>query len=151
MRAQTMSQKLGFVDPDKKTPLHDEIQQWVHKNFPEVLKGIGAKYDGYTYEVTWEYPLTTRGYHDAKASIIGYIDLRATRRGQDGKWDNTFYIEVKTTIPSVGELLRQLTFYSLNTGLKDCYKKYMIVVCPDDKHKELIENQGYSFYKYDPS
>lgn len=51
-------------------------------------------------------------------------------------------IEVKTKIPSLGELFRQLNTY------REYEKGDFLVVCPDDSEKETINNQGFMFYKF---
>lgn len=52
--------------------------------------------------------------------------------------------EVKTTIPSLGELIRQVNMYkAYQTGR-------FIVISPDDKFVEPLKSQGIDFYKYDP-
>ena len=57
------------------------------------------------------------------------------------------YIEIKTEIPSLGELIRQLRAYKTYIP-----NGYYIVVCPDDTHKEILEEQNFYFYKYqDPT
>ncbi len=60
-----------------------------------------------------------------------------------GRHSEEFYFEVKTSIPSLGELLRQINMY----------RKYKpgtyFVVCPDDRFKDMLFEQGVRFIKYD--
>lgn len=60
----------------------------------------------------------------------------------DGKLTHSLYIEVKTKINSLGELFRQLNMY------KEYVVGDYVVVCPDETEKEIIQNQGFKFYKY---
>lgn len=126
----------------------------------------------------WEYTVTNRscnprtGYKSSK-SVIGFIDMRVdfhytrlfvdglyTKReeishrlrwGQSGKknyyepdkLEKVMLIEVKTKIPSLGELFRQLNTY------KEYVSGDYIVVCPDDSNRDIIEEQGFRFFKYE--
>lgn len=71
---------------------------------------------------------------------IGWIQLEKDEFGRPLK--HSVYIEVKTKIPSLGELFRQLNTY------KEFLTGSFLVVCPDDSEKEVIRSQGFSFYKY---
>ncbi|TSJ44981.1 hypothetical protein [Fluviicola chungangensis] len=110
------------------------------------------------------------GYQSSK-NIIGFVDMRVeiectklTVNGIDFEneevydnieWIQTekdeyrqplkydIYIEVKTKIPSLGELFRQLNTY------KEFVKGSFLVICPDDSEKEVIVSQGFNFYKYE--
>ncbi|MEX0609709.1 MAG: hypothetical protein WD016_03130 [Balneolaceae bacterium] len=112
------------------------------------------------------------GYQSNK-SVIGFIDMKVefsyTQLCMLGlneneeleeflTWGQTEYdednsreilsrnllIEVKTKIPSLGELFRQLNTY------REYEKGDFLVVCPDDSEIETIKNQGFLFYKYEP-
>ena len=54
----------------------------------------------------------------------------------DGYNVYSVYLEIKTKIPSLGELFRQLKMYQVYI------KGDFVVVCPDDKERKLIEDQG---------
>ena len=111
------------------------------------------------------------GYKSAKG-IIGFLDMMITFSFtrldvagvdfynasiyEEPKWMQTefeeysssqknthkLYIEVKTKIPSLGELFRQLNTY------REYEQGDYLVVCPDDTHRETIINQGFKFFKY---
>ena len=51
-------------------------------------------------------------------------------------------IEIKTAIPSLGELVRQIRMYQTYLKVK------FIIVCPDDRFAEPLRSQGIHFYKY---
>ena len=93
--------------------------------------------------------------------IVGFVDMAVTfqlprlnlnieleENGWNSKWnigyatDNRINFEVKTEIPSLGELIRQLNMY------KSYGAKNIFVVAPDDSHKELLQEQGIGFIKY---
>jgi len=107
----------------------------------------------------WEVPITTG--RDNKY-IVGFIDLAVRYSITEPYamqeinynpgppvWRNSvsyesLFFEVKTTIPSLGELIRQIRMYQQYTDGK------FIVVCPDDRFKEQLTNQGIGFVKYAP-
>jgi hypothetical protein len=81
---------------------HDEIVMWLDANVQDVLvavyEGIG---EYYVKKKIWEYPLEQRG------KIRGYLDLWVHNNA-----DLVFMFEVKSYMPSIGALLRQLQYYS---------------------------------------
>lgn len=106
----------------------------------------------------WESPVYSVGYKDSKY-IIGFIDIAVTylkpylwlsldsyRKGSPPKveWleSNQAFFEVKTEIPSMGELVRQIRMY------QEYVKGKWFVVSPDDKFKDQLASQGISFIKY---
>jgi len=62
-------------------------------------------------------------------------------------------VEVKTSIPVLGELLRQLSAYKEFIRLtENPLGDIFIVVAPSEQHERIIIEQGYRFYKYnDPT
>lgn len=114
------------------------------------------------YEVlfpAWEAPVPYQ--NGSFVTIVGYIDIKVHLKGRfyDRNSLNsdrmepytTVFIEVKTEIPSLGELIRQMRayqFYQDHQGISTSY----IIVSPDDSHKKILVEQGFYFYKYkDPS
>lgn len=123
------------------------------------------------YTVTNQSINQRTGYQSPK-NVIGFIDMKVTfiytrltvcgvdfnRKQIIGKlaWAQTenldyhafdlcsinLLIEVKTKIPSLGELFRQLNTY------KEYEKGDYLVVCPDDSNMETIIKQGFKFYKF---
>lgn len=71
-----------------------------------------------------------------------------------------FFFEVKTTIPSYGELMRQINHYRTHTtydiekrdksGSRHVYERCWpwFVVSPDARFKDAIESQGIHFWKW---
>lgn len=53
-------------------------------------------------------------------------------------------VEVKSELPTVGELMRQLNLYRQSCG-------QVIVVAPDDRYSALLAEQGILFVKYEPA
>ena len=108
----------------------------------------------------WEFPVTVK--NKGKTSyVVGFVDFKV-KFGFDcltlplwqypnevRDWDvvsqreGDFLFEVKTKIPSCGELLRQISLYrEFIRGGNFC------VVSPDDQFREIIESQDISFLKY---
>lgn len=154
IKAKTMMQKSGFVDSDKKSPEHDKIQKWIYNNPEKVLDTIPIL-KGKNFKILnkkWEYTLLDKSYLNRDSyPIAGYIDLAFYLEAsspivQNNSTETSVYVEIKTSIPSLGELIRQLRFYEnyleLDKGIR------ILVVCPDDSDQQILEEQGFWFYKY---
>lgn len=148
-KAKTLIERHGFVDPDRKSSKHDEIQLWVYENIVEVLRSFTSANRSFEiYSKQLEYPIiqVTPNYKN----IIGFIDLRVEGRSfacdHAGKVKDemrfTASIEIKTEIPSCGELLRQLNFYKRFETNSSTW----IVVSPDDRFEQTLKEQGIYLY-----
>lgn len=133
-KAKTLIERLGFKDPDRRASKHDEIQLWVYQNIAIVINTIWpqSKLELLHFVVELEHPITDRNY------VLGFVDLYVQSHG--------IAIEVKTEIPNVGELLRQINFYRNYFG-----GPRWIVVSPDDRYKDVLKAQGIHFYKFQPN
>jgi len=113
----------------------------------------------------WEEPITTaRNYSEGNKYVVGFIDF--TVRCQIPSLDlrgfseynlhdswrpewkittsrRTFRFEVKTEIPSLGEVIRQINMYREY----DSDAKYYLV-SPDDKHVDVLKKERIGFVKY---
>jgi hypothetical protein len=110
----------------------------------------------------WELPITRPG----STFIVGYLDLLAVvqipvryrykrdgwRANPDDCWveesgdaDLHVCFEVKPTIPSAGEMLRQLNTYKSALVPQLDGRMVMGVFSPDTRFKEIIEDQGFFF------
>jgi hypothetical protein len=134
-KTKTIMERHGFRDPDRMKPTHDEIQLWAYKNFCFIVKRILPQYnecDITSHDLKLEFAVTDRQF------VVGFIDIYCNIL--------KIAIEVKTEIPSVGELLRQIHFY----------KEYMkwniwIVVSPDERAASIMMEQGINFFRYEPT
>jgi hypothetical protein len=155
----TMIEKTGFVDPDKKTPKHDKIQRWVYENPEKIIEELGILKNN-PYKVVrkiWEHVLFAESHNSRNtSSIVGYIDLLIEIESENSIPNINyrsqgllvpFYFEIKTSIPSLGDLIRQLRFYQYYLGFNRDYP--FVIVCSDDSHKKILNDQGYYFYKYE--
>lgn len=154
VKAKTHLEKLGFSDSDKKESKHDLIQKWVEENIKTIISDTFMSKNPHPYEilnVSWEYPII---YNNGNYKmLVGYIDIVARIKGNfyfnDSKeYENAekyAFIEIKTAIPSLGELIRQMRAYQSYNNEKSTF---YIIVSPDDRHIETLNSQGFYFYKY---
>jgi hypothetical protein len=120
-------------------------------------------------KLIWEWPVKTDGkfmvgFVDLYAEVRqprlalagytyveGYAGAEGYRRAADpgqlravvsDHWDlKRVYFEVKATMPSAGELIRQIRMY------QEYVQGQWVVVSPDDRHRGILESQGIEFYK----
>jgi len=157
IKAKTHLEKLGFSETDKKDSKHDVIQKWTYENIEKVISETIMCENPHPYEIIsnkWEHQIMhENGYY---RMIVGYIDIMAQIQGKFYLNDTKEYefinkkvfIEVKTQIPSLGELIRQMRAYQ---AYGDRFTSYLIV-SPDDRHTKVLNEQGFWFYKYkDPN
>ncbi len=111
---------------------------------------------------TWERPVTTGRDNNY---VVGFIDLQVvTIHGvrlnvaadldyegvfkADPEWrettdTETWNLEVKSSIPSLGELIRQISFYRQYVEAA-----HWVVVCPDTRFREPLMSQGILLVQY---
>ncbi len=104
------------------------------------------------YSTVWEHPIMTgRDFIVGFVDLIAYFDVPCLKIEQ-GKWGTgftreTWAFEVKGTIESVGELIRQIRLYqSYNLDLRQRFAKW-VVVSPDTRFQSVLEGQGIAFLK----
>ena len=150
IKAKTLLEKMGFVDEDKKTPAHDKIQMWTYQNAKTIIEDLFAKGE-WTFQILsneWEYEVFAHSYNSKY--IVGFVDVAVKFEKDNDKreWDDErprVFFEVKTKIPSIGELIRQLKVYKTHLSHK---KQAFVVVSPDDSCADILKQQGFFFYKY---
>lgn len=114
----------------------------------------------------WEQPIISKGYKSKY--VVGFVDLfvkidiavglyshwtkmpySETPEGLPywSKVDDrlTYCFEIKSSIPSLGEVIRQIRMYQEYQNGK------YIIVCPDDRFSDSLRAQGVGFLKYDPT
>lgn len=151
-------QRFLFDDADLTTPQHDQIMLWFDANARRLLAPwipVERAADPTFRLVTeWEVPLFTHngyalGFLDMKVEAstrIPMVDGGPLRHGRDW-WSGRFYIEAKSTIPSLGELVRQLNLYQQYVGL---YPGQFIIVSPDVRYAAKLRDLGFGFIEYVP-
>jgi hypothetical protein len=89
--------------------------------------------------------LTGYTYADGCTGLAGYRhapDPRTLRAVVSDHWPPMpVYFEVKATLPSAGELLRQIRMY------QEYVQGEWVVVSPDDRHRRILASQGIQFYQ----
>lgn len=157
IKPNTQLEKLGFSDTDKKDSKHDIIQTWTYDNIEKIIAESVMHNNPHPYKITtkkWEHQVMH--INGDYRMIVGYIDILVRIQGKfyfndTKKYEDTsrnVFIEVKTQVPSLGELIRQMRAYQVYEGLQT----YYLIVSPDDRHKKILVEQGFCFYKYkDPN
>lgn len=140
-KAQTLVQKLGFMDDDLKSSEHDNILIWVNENILKIVNSIfTTEFKPQILDLQWEHAIISGKF------TVGFIDI-CVRLENDFK----IYFEAKTKIPSAGELIRQINFYK-NNGASDFrdgnVSAWHIVVSPDTKYRDLLVSQNIGFLEY---
>lgn len=146
-QARSLIERLGFKDPDRDDPTHDEIQQWVHNNIELVLKSLseGEKTFDVWYNIL-EHPIVQ--YVQNYQNVVGFVDLYAAGYVIDMRNETKkhfeVYIEIKSKIASCGDLIRQINFYrNFKPG-----RAVWVIVCPDDRFEDVLRRQHIYFYRY---
>jgi hypothetical protein len=131
VKAKTIIERFGFLDYDRKKFSHDEIQIWAYRNFRGIVKNVFPLIhidQTKPLDLKLEYPVASNNY------IIGFVDIFCK--------EYNIGVEVKTEIPVLGDLIRQIQFY----------RKYVtgswIIVSPDDRSSSILKEQGIYFFKY---
>ena len=137
-KATTLTERMGFKDPDLTTPEHDKIILWLY-NKNNILTMIKKIYKSPTildedkiYDIKSEYPVVSN-YNNF---IIGFIDVVIFTS------EDNFYVEVKPKITSFGETLRQINTYRKYLG----FQNYIIITTKTD-FKEYFEKNGILIYE----
>jgi len=154
LKLKTHLEKLGFSETDKKNPTHDKIQTWVYENIETVIRETVMKKNEHPWKITknkWEHEVICK--NGSYKTVVGFIDIMAEIHGvfdYDPKSviqsynRKPVFIEIKTEIPVLGELIRQMRAYQTYEGFYNVY----IIVSPDDRHEKILNEQGFYFYKY---
>jgi len=136
MKALTLIERYGFQDPDRRLPAHDQIQLWVYTNFHVLLRELFPTWPVTEFtrcDLRLEYPIIQRvNYHE---HVVGFVDIYCQR------FD--IAVEVKTGIPSIGDLIRQIQFY------RQFFDRKWIVVSPDAGFRRILDDHGIMFYRSD--
>lgn len=110
-QAKTLLEYMGFKDEDHKSVTHDKIQSFLLEtsNLKEIIRcdEILAKYV--------EVPLSNKFHY------YGFLDMVVITN------NITFCIEIKTTPPSTGQLLREIHYYEdvIDRLLNESFKRFV--------------------------
>ncbi len=149
-QAKTLIERHGFLDTDRRTPMHDEIQLWAYANLKEI---IPVK-EGYQIEILkkgLDHPISFLTNNDSNRVVVGFVDLRAEGYLNEVISDGTrrvkylrLAIEIKSRIDSCGDLIRQINFYRKYTDESTTW----FVISPDDRYRRILWEHGIYFLKY---
>lgn len=157
IKAKTHLQKLGFSERDKKNSNHDVIQKWAYQNIEKIISETVMSKNPKPYKIVankWEHQVMHENGNFRM--IVGFIDILVRVQGEFyfsslkeyDYYTKDVFVEIKTQIPNLGELIRQMRAYQTYS---DNITEY-IIISPDDRHKDILEEQGFIFYKYnDPN
>ena len=165
---------LNVNDSDLKTPKHDDLCIWVNNNIKEILyKRLSEKYkvvydgrfehyflnDKDSFKLDWEEPLKA----PSNGFIVGVPDFRYSICSENSKMFIGGYIEVKPSIKSIRETMRQLKLYysyiknykqcsrylnglfdikEIEYSHRPCFGTDIILVTNTQEFKEIFEEQG---------
>jgi hypothetical protein len=148
-KAQTLIERVGFLDPDRVNSKHDEIQLWVYDNLPRVLSAFStAGNQVWVQTKKLEFPLLQ--VEKNFTNIVGFIDLVATgyvTHNNEVIKSYSAALEIKTVIPCIGDLVRQINFYRRHQTTSFVW----LVVSPDDRFRKILLEQDIYFFKYPSS
>jgi hypothetical protein len=157
-------ERLAFSDADLKKPKHDEIVLWLNDLFIH-----------HKYSTILEAPLLER-WSNHQIKTIGFVDIvgyntkkEKYNMGTDTDSGKNIYgecdainsvmaIEVKSEIKSIGEVLRQLQFYSrfgielFGGDIISVGRRCNLTLCApyedDSQIANIIKSQGFDFISY---
>jgi len=130
--------------------LNDELAK--HSRKPISQNELPQRRPPRVLSTIWEHPVMSGKY------IVGFVDMlieyatdELVFSGKDFSWytamsshNTTICVEVKSSIPSLGELIRQIRMYQqYQNGI-------YVVVSPDARYADALRSQGIEFYHYNP-
>lgn len=148
----------------------DNKDNMIPKEYHEYYEYI--KENGYKFKLESEFAILSGSYN------LGFIDIRVIlkekiykgiffsdylylrRREEDHTEINNIYIEVKSNMPTFGEIVREINYYKSHLNNKpinpneysshpQLQKNIYIVVAPECNFVEQLKDQGILFYKYE--
>lgn len=152
-------QSRSFEDEDLRQPQHDEMLLWLDANMTGILNQLiypdltDEQIESYLenpaeIKKNWQQPIK-----GPTGEIAGFVDIIVSYERTDESGDTiskVFFFDVRTTIPSVGQLIREINTYKLYLGFEQSWLYTYLVVCPDDRYAKILAEQGIQFLSYDP-
>lgn len=134
------------MDRDVFSSVHDEIMCWTHEHTLEIISKLWP--DKEIREISskrWEQPVTTTVKREER--LIGFIDLAVSVPSHP----KHIYFEIKTQVRP-GSDIRQINAYKFylapSSDNEVDQRGPFVVVSPDDRHADLLAEQGIKFVKY---
>jgi hypothetical protein len=140
--------------------IFNEIKEYIKNSFKDLQTNMTPT----KFQISFEKPIVGRN-----SFMLGFIDVSIEPENKNYeddyfKFERKFkfnrekylkiYIEVKSSLPSFGEIVREINFYKEHLEFeKDMYgsiigKGLFIVVAPECNFIEQLKEQGILFYKY---
>lgn len=146
-------------DEDLRQPQHDEILLWLDTNMTGILNRLiypdltDEQIESYLenpaeIKKNWQQPIK-----GPSGEIIGFVDIIVSYERSDESSDTiskVFFFDVRTAIPSLGELIREINTYKLYLGFEQSWMYTYLVVCADDRYADILAEQGIHFLPYSP-
>ncbi len=141
------------MDKDVFSSKHDEIMCWTDQHLLEIVARLWPNWKIQKIDSKrWEKPVSIIVKRQHR--LIGFIDL-AVEVTDSTSTEQHIYFEIKTTIRP-GADIRQINAYQFYlehpTDYEDGSEGWLcgpfVVVSPDDRHSELLAEQGIKFVKY---
>lgn len=138
-------QSLGEIPP--RNPAKVRLKQW---EYPiKDIRGRGTYIIGYIdMRIQFSYSnLYVEGIDYNRRSVGQNLHWTQSELENNDPQENrphveNLFVEAKTKLPTMGELMRQMNTY------RDYSKGAFLIVCPDDSKAEKIRTQEYHFLKY---
>ena len=127
------------MDDDLKKPAHDELMLWIGCHIADILMDVFSLPSKPELKTTkWERAIKSENGH-----IIGFVDMFVEATQRWNSWH--VFIEAKTEIKSLGELIRQIRLYQ--AGGDFCFDAHWLVISPDNRFADTLRKQGILFYE----
>lgn len=148
-KAKTQLERMGFNDPDLKTPKHDEMCLWFAQNNKKILKEI-LTINKTTHSVLlWEQPIMSRGYIIGFADFICYLYEKSEDVGKTHPIKK-IVVEIKPEIKSIGETFRQINAYKPYIEDRSYDNKTIYLIVTKTKGlKSLFKSQNIEIIEYE--
>ena len=150
--------QIPFDDQDVKNPMHDTIMLWLDTHLETLLNR--SIYPGMTPEQidsflenqaeiqkSWQQPILS-----SSGGVVGFIDMIVTYNRADAsdQISKVFFLDVRTEIVSLGQLIREVNAYKHYLGAEESWMYSYIVICPDEQHAKVLQAQGIDLWLYEP-
>lgn len=178
-KAKTLIERHGFKDPDKGSPEHDKIQEWVYRNYERIITEMCDKNEyrqlpKAPWYISWAECKWEEIIFSKTKSLVGFIDLKATVDFMDDTGRINKLIELYgTSNVSIdqwcevgGEKYHEkIIYFEIKTAIDslgellrqlNVYRHHtgddavFIIVSPDDHCVDILQEHGFLFYKYQP-
>jgi hypothetical protein len=148
-----------FDDEDVKDPTHDKMMLWLDAHLEDLLNQ--SIYPDMTQEQvdnflenkaeiqkSWQQPVLS-----SSGGIVGFVDMIVSYNRADvsDQISKVFFLDVRTDIISLGQLIREVKAYKHYLGVEESWMYSYVVVCPDAQYSQVLGSQGIELWLYNPN